>query len=176
MKKLTLILTPLLFSLGLNAKDISANSTVHQYAKPGAPIDMHYIPQKVDINETADVNITLTSGINRGTISVLITLDENLDSQIAFDNNISYEIMPDQKDFIINLKVKSAKEGLYYIRLLTKVDKGYGTKLRSFAAPVYVGKNIGIKKKSMNLQMKALGLGENISVSKALETIEVIKE
>jgi hypothetical protein len=56
------------------------------------------------------------------------------------------------------------------------VDKGYGVKLRSFAVPIYVGEEAEIRKKSINLQMKALGSGENISVSQALETIEVVKE
>jgi hypothetical protein len=176
MRRIILILAPLLFILELNAKDLSSNSTFHQYSKPGAPIDMHYTSEKVDINETCDVNITLTTAITKGTVSALISLDKNLSSLNEFDQNLTFEIMPNQQDFLINLQVKSEHQGLYYIRLLTKVDKGYGVKLRSFAVPVYIGKEAGIMKKSISSHMKALGSGENISVSKAVETIEVVKE
>ena len=176
MKKITLILIPLLSSFNLYAKDISSNSTFHQYAKPGAPIEMSYTSEKVDINEISDVNITLSTGITKGTLSASINLDKDLRSLNAFDKELSYEIKPNEQDFLINLKVKASSPGLYYIRLLTKVDKGYGIKLRAFAVPVYIGEKAKIIKKSLNSQMKALGSGENISVSKAVETIEVIKE
>lgn len=178
MKKLTLLLIPLLFVLGLNAKDISSNSTLHQYSKPGAPIDMSYKSQKVDINETSDVNITLTSAINKGNVFVVIRLDKNLSSLKEFDNNISFKILPNQQEFIINLQVKSEYQGLHYIRLLTKVNKGFGIKLRSFAVPVYIGEKAGVPNNNANVNshMKALGSGENISISKAIETIQIIKK
>ncbi len=174
MKKITLILIPLLFILSLTAKDISSNSTIHQYSKPGASIDMSYSSQRVDINEVSDVNITLTTALRKGTLSTIITLDKNLTSINKFNNNLSYAILANQQEFLINLQVNSKKEGLYYIRLLTKIDNGYGVKLRSFAVPIYIGKEVGITKKRIGSQMKALG-AENISVSKAVETIEIVK-
>ena len=174
MKAITLILTPLLFVLGLNATDISSNSTAQQYSKPGADIDMKYTSQKVDVNEISDVNITLTTAITKGLISVIITLDKQLETINEFDDNLTFEIIPNQQNFLIELQVKSKHQGLYYIRLLTKVDKGYGIKLRSFAVPIYVGQVEGIKKRSLDAQMKAIGSGENISISKAVETIEII--
>lgn len=176
MKTITLILSSILFTLGVNAKDISSNSTFHQYSKPGAAIDMKYTSQKVDINEASDVNITLTTTIRKGVVSAIITLDENLNSLNEFDNNLTFQIAKNQQDLLINLQVNSKKPGLYYIRLLTKVDKGYGVKFRSFAIPVYIGEQVAIHKTNMNSQMKALGSGENISISKAVETIEVVKE
>ncbi|CAA6807520.1 MAG: Unknown protein [uncultured Sulfurovum sp.] len=176
MKKLTLLLTPFIFILGLNAQEINQGSTFHQYSKPGAPIDMRYTTQKVDLNETSDVNISLSTTVTKGSVSVLITLDENLKSLKSFDNNLSFEIKPGVQDFLIDLQVKSEKQGLYYIRLLTKVHKEYGSKLRSFAVPVYIGQESAIKSKSISSSMKALGSGENISVSKAIETIQILKE
>ena len=137
---------------------------------------MSYTSQRVDINEASDVNITLTTAIRSGTVSVLINPDENLNILNTFDNNLSYKIIPNERDYAINLQVKSEQQGLYYIRLLTKVDQGYGIKLRSFAVPIYIGETAGIVKKSINASMKALGTGENISISKALETIEVVNE
>ena len=176
MKTIILILSPLLLALGLNANEISTNSTQRQYSKPGAPIDMRYTSEKVEVNETCDVNITLSTTITQGTVSAIITLDKNLISLTDFNKNLTYEIMPNQRDYVINLQVKSKQAGLYYIRLLTKVDKGYGVKLRSFAVPIYIGKEAGIKSKEIGSQMKALSSGENISVSSAVETIEVVKE
>jgi hypothetical protein len=175
MKKITLLFTPLLLILGLNAQEVHSGSTARQYSKPGAPIDMKYTSDKVEVNEVSDVNISLSTTARTGTLSVLISIDSNLSSAIELDNNLSYEIQTNKQTFPIHLKVKSKQEGLYYIRLLTKIDQGYGIKLRSFAVPIYVGKDAGIKSKEIGSQMKALSSGENISVSKALETIEVLK-
>jgi len=176
MKIITLIFIPLLLALSVNANEISTNSTQRQYSKPGAPIDMRYTSEKVEIGETADVNITLTTAIRQGTVSAIITLDKELTSLNTFDENLTYEIIPNKKDHTITLQVKSEQTGLYYIRILTKVDKGYGIKMRSFAVPVYVGKEAGIKSKDIGSHMKALNSGENISISKAVETIEIVKE
>ena len=176
MKTIILIVSSILLTLTMNAKELSSNSTMHHYAKPGAPIDMSYTSQKVDINETSDVNITLTTSVKQGSISTIINLDDNLISLKEIDNNSTFSVTPEQQIFLINLQVKAKREGLYYIKLLTKVDKGYGAKLRSFAVPIYVGKNAGIKKHHNNEQMKLMGAGENISVAKAVETIQVVNE
>lgn len=176
MKKLTLILTPFILLFSLHAEEFSSGSTFHQYSKPGASIDMEYNSTKVDVNETSDVNITLSTPLTRGDISVEITADESLQSISEFSKNLYYNVQPQEQEFIINLQFKAEKEGLYYVRLLTKVNNGYGPKLRSFAVPIYVGKESQFVTKSRSSQMKALSTGENISVSKAVETIKVLKE
>jgi len=176
MRTITLIISLLLLTLNIHAKELSSNSTMNHYAKPGAPIDMSYTSQKVDVNETSDVNITLTTSIKQGSISTSMSLDENLSLLKAVDTNNTFSVTPEEQTFIINLQVKAEQEGLYYIKLLTKVDKGYGVQLRSFAVPIYVGKNAGIKKHHNNEQMKLMGAGENISVAKAVETIQVVNE
>jgi len=196
MKKLTLILAPLLMVVGLQANskkidketltkmniqhqeesNIIKGKTSHAYSKPGAPIDMEFNSTKVDVNETADVNITLSTTVQTGTLSVVVNIDENMSIVNDFDNNRTFQINPNQKEFNLNLQVSCANEGLFYIRLLTKIDRGYGVKLRSFAVPVYVGETPTSLTKSISPQMKALSNGENISVSKAVETIKVIKE
>ncbi|CAA6808289.1 MAG: Unknown protein [uncultured Sulfurovum sp.] len=181
MKKITLkviilLLSPLLFTLGLNAQNSVSGSTFHQYSKPGAPVDMSFETEEVGVDEVSDVNISLSTSSMKGTLSVLITVDKDLESLKEFDKDISFEIKPTQQNFLIDLQVKAKKEGLYYIRLLTKIDKGYGPKLRSFAVPVYVGKSSNVLNENLNTRMKALGSGENISVSKAVETIKILKE
>ena len=192
MKKTILILVPLLV-VGLYAnskkidpeettvvktignKTIIEGTTVGKYSKPGAPIDMSYKTTKVDTNETADVNITLTTTVQSGTVLVSLNLDDNLTLVNDVDTNQSFEITPDNKSFNIDMKVRSEYDGLYYIRLLCKVEKGLHPKLRSFAVPVVVGDNPKPKTKAGISFLKAKS-GENISVSKAVETIEVIKE
>ena len=192
MKKTILILVPLLV-VGLYAnskkinpeesitvksigeKTIIEGTTVGKYSKPGAPIDMTYKTTKVDTNETADVNITLTTTAQNGTVSISMNFDDNLTLVNDVDSNQSFEIAPDAKSFNIDMKVRSEYDGLYYIRLLCKVDKGQHPKLRSFAIPVMVGENPKPKTKAGISFLKAKS-GENISVSKAVETIEVIKE
>jgi len=176
MKKITFIISSLLLTLSMYAKEVSSNSTLHHYAKPSAPVDMSYTSEKVDVNETSDVNITLSTTIKQGTISTSISLDKALTTLKPLDTNLTFNVTPEEQTFLINLQVKAKEEGLYYIRLLTKVDKGYGAKLRSFAVPIYVGKNIGVKKHHDDVQMKFLDSGENISVSKAIETIQVVNE
>jgi hypothetical protein len=197
MKKITLMLTPLLMVVALNANSKKVDqemientvqhkveeptknevgSTMREYSKPGAAIDMDFNTTRVNANEISDVNITLRAIAQKGTLDVLVTLDENL-SAIGenLENNLSFTLSPEQHEFKIDFQVKSAEDGLYYVKLLTKIDKGYGPKLRSFAVPVYIGEKPKSLTRSSEATMKALDNGERISVSKASETIEVIK-
>ncbi len=191
MKKTILILVPLL-AVGLYAnskkinpeettvvksignKTIIEGTTVGKYAKPGAPIDMTYKTTKVDTNQTADVNITLTTTVQSGKVVVNMNIDDNLTLVDSIDENQSFDISPDNKSFNINMKVRSEHDGLYYIRMLTKVETGQHPKLRSFAVPVMVGENP--KPITRGVTFLKAKSRENISVSKAVETIEVIKE
>ena len=192
MKKTILILVPLLV-VGLYAnskkmnpddttvvksidnKIIIEGTTAGKYSKPGAPIDMTYKTTKVDTNETADVNITLTTTAQSGKVLISMNIDNNLTLVNSVDTNQSFDIAPDSKSFNINMNVRSEHEGLYYIRILTKVKTGLHPKLRSFAVPVMIGENPRPKTRAGVTFLKAKS-GENISVSKAVETIEVIKE
>jgi len=197
MKHLTLILTPLLMvaSLQANSKKVSQEelnnsttlqveidniehgSTLRGYSKPGAPIDMEFNTTRVKVNEISDVNITLMTAVNSGVLDVQLNLDKNLTTLEPLDENLTFQISPAHKEFKLDFQVKSENEGLYYIRMLTKIDNGFGPKLRSFAVPVYIGeKPKTLTTKAVTSRMKALSNGENISVSKAVETIRVIEE
>ena len=182
MKKIALFLVTILTITALQAnskrvqepKKIVEGDSSKEYSKPGAPIDIKYSSSKVDVNQTSDINITLTTTAKMGKLDVLISLDDNLSLVGNVEDNLTFQISPDIQDFSIKLQVKSNYESIYYIKLLTKIDKGHGVKLRSFAIPVYVGE---IPKNLVHTssQMKALANGENISISKAVETIKVIK-
>jgi len=185
MKKLALLLAPLFMMVGLSANStesqveenskVRTGTTIGHYAKPGAPIDMTYVTSTVDKNETVDINITLTTTARMGSMDVAISFDDKLSQKNSVKPNLTFEIVSGQKEYTINLQAASLEDGLYYIRLLTKINKGTqeGVRLRSFAIPVIVGE--GAKPKTRNtdgLMLKARS-GENLSVSKAVETIRV---
>ena len=184
MKKTTLLLLPLLLLMGLHAKpaetpketpsNIKTGTTIGHYAKPGAPIDMTYTSTTVQTNEESDINITLTSNVNYGTMKVELKFDNKLVQVTDISKNLTFQITPKQKTYTIHLKAKSVEEGLFYIRLITQIDKGLGSQLRAFAVPVYIGENPKPRTKSSQVQ-KVMG-GENLSISKAIETIEVVEE
>jgi len=184
MKTTKLLLGPLLIVMGLQAKpaeetkvenaNIKTGTTIGHYQKPGAPIDITYKSTTVDANEISDINIILTTTVKTGTMSVIITFDDELKQEETVSKEITFELSPEQKSYPINLQVSAEKNGLYYIRLLTKIDKAQSSKLRAFAVPVYVGANPQPKSKGLHI-MKAAS-GENLSVSKAVETIEVIND
>ncbi len=148
-------------------------TTIGIYQKPGAPIDITYQSTKVKLNEPSDINISFTTSLKSGEMEVDVNIDKNLKAIGEVYNKITYSLNPNQKEYNLNFKVSSSKDGLYYIRLLTKVNGVNGVKTRAFAVPIYVG-NGKLQKRSHQLVMKALG-GENLSISKAEESVEVIK-
>ncbi len=164
-------------SVAKDLKDVDHKSemitTKGHYQKPGAPINMTHNIKRVAVAEVADINATLTTTLNSGEMEVTVTLDEGLESESSMAEISKFALSDTQKEFTLNFKVFAQKDGLYYIRLLTKVDDGTGTRMRAMAIPVYVGSG-KLKKKSNQVIMKAMG-GENISISKAEETIEVIE-
>ena len=171
MKFRYLLLAPLLFMVTLQA-ELLRGTTVGKYQKPGAPIDMTYTSSPIDINETADINITLSTTKRSGTLNVIIRLDDNMTQHSDVPAELNFEIKPDTKAYVINLKVSSSRQGLSYIRLLTKLKKGVGSKLRAFAVPVQIGKLNKLKRQALMMKPG----GEKVSISKAVETITEIKE
>ena len=180
MKTKTLLLSCLLMTgvATANATDanISKGSTMDfKYCyKPGAPIDMSYESSKVQAGEIANVNVKLMTTLSSGEMEVTVNLDEGLTSDGVIQTVQKLTILPDEKEYALNFRVLAQEDGLYYIRLLTKVESGDGARMRAFAVPIYVG-DAKLKTKSKQVIMKVLG-GENISVSKAQETIEIIKD
>lgn len=175
------LLTSLLFLVVVNAEtikpEIVSGDTLTQYAKPGAPITMKFDSVKVDVNETSDVNITLNTTVTTGTLSAIVTLDKALTNLNNAEQNLSFEIRPNEQEFALHFEVSAKEQGLYYIRLLTKINNRYGKKLRSFAIPVYIGeeRKKNVTKSISSSSLKAFDSGENLSVSKAVETVKVLK-
>jgi len=172
MKLKSVLLTPLLMIMGLNAQPMTGTTLGH-YSKPGAPIDMKYVTNSVEKNETSDINITLIPTVRNGTMVVQLTLDDELHQITSIGKELKFEITPNKRTYSFNMQVSAQKDGLYYIRLLTRIDKGIGSKMRAFAVPVTIGKGKKLNVKP-TVMMKSHS-GENISVSRAVETIRVVK-
>ena len=189
MKQLTLLTTLLITGLTIEmalAEDITTVSNIEtktkelktittkgKYRKPGAPIDMTHTKVRVATGEVADINVTFTTSLRVGSIEIEVNLDEGLESTELLSSVTAFELSTDKKDYAMNFSVSAKKDGLYYIRLLGKVGEGESIRMRSFAIPIYVGDG-QLKKKGKQIIMKAMG-GENLSISKAEETIEYVK-
>jgi len=155
---------------------IVTGTTIGHYQKPGAPVDMRYTTRKIRAGEISDVNISLMTPLKSGEMEVSISFDKELTPVDDIFDKVVFQIVPDQKEYKLHFRVTSSKDGLYYIRLLihTRDPNGDSANMRAFAIPVYVGSGQLIQKSRQKI-MKALS-GENLSVSKAKETIKVLSD
>jgi len=156
-----------------NTSKMETITTIGHYQKPGAPIDLTHNVARVAVGEYADINATLTTTLHSGEMEVSVTMDEGLESEEPISDVTKFVLSDDQNSYTLHFHVLAQKDGLYYIRLLAKVDDGTGAKMRAMAIPVYVGEG-RLKKKSNQVIMKAMS-GENISISKAQETVEIVE-
>ena len=178
MKKSRLLTALLIAGLSTNMamaedtakKTVKTITTKGKYRKPGAPIDMTHTEARVAVGEVADIDVTFSTSLHSGNIEIETNLDEGLESSEAISSVTSFQLSSDKKDYKMKFRVSAKKDGLYYIRLLGKAGDGESMRMRSFAIPVYVGTG-HLQKKGKQLIMKARG-GENLSISKAEETIE----
>jgi len=164
----------------IEKKDINGTiikgTTIGHYQKPGAPVDMTYTTRKIKVGEVSDVNVTFSTSLKSGEMDISISFDKELKPVGEDFNRVIFPIIPGQRDYKLHLKVTSSKNGLYYVRFLIKIkdSNGISSNMRAFAVPVYVG-NGRLNRKSSQQIMKAFS-GENLSVSKAEETIETLDE
>ena len=170
----TLVMSSLIMSvsaMALTAKvekpaNVVEGTSIGQYAKPGAPVDITYKITHVEAGDVSEVSITLSTRLTSGSMKVKMDIDKSLTKVSGSNNNLNFTMSEKEKSFPINLQVATSKDGLYYIRLLVKI-KGKG--MRAFAVPVYVGDG-KLKREKAPIQKSASG--ENISVSNAVETME----
>ena len=167
-----LILASLLYgstAMAMTAKveksKLVKGTSIGQYAKPGAPVDITYTTEHVDVGDTCMVHIVLLSRMTSGVMHVKVNVDKGLNEITTVSKELSIPLKAGEDTYPIDLKVSADDDGLYYIKLLTSI-KGKG--FRAFAVPVYVGSGISKIKKKPLQKMKN---GENISVSPAEETI-----
>lgn len=142
-------------------------STVGKYAKPGAPVDITYTSQNVSAGAVSEVNIVLSTAAKNGTMKVKLNSDKGLSFAKEYSQTLQYDLNEKQHEYPLQLLMSADSDGVYYIKLLVNIE-GEGT--RAFAVPVYIGE--GRVKKTKGKAVSKSALGENISVSKAVESTE----
>ena len=173
MKRIKLLLLSILFlgtlSMAMSAKvkepKLVEGTTVGKYQKPGAPVDMRYTSQHVEVGQKSEVHIVLMTLGSSGVMTVKLNVDKNLQQQDTVNKKQSFKLTEGQKEYPLDLVVSADNDGLYYVRVLVSI-KGKG--MRAFAVPVYVGEG---KLKTNKTPVQKTSTGENISVSPAVETI-----
>ena len=146
---------------------IKSGTSIGEYKKPGAPVDITYTTEHVEAGDVSEVKIVLTSTVESGTMDVLVNVDKNLNQLTNIANSVSFDMGVGQKEYPLDLSVSADQDGLYYVKLIVSIkDRG----VRTFAVPVYVGDEKSYKKSSKSIKKTANG--QNISVSPATETIE----
>ena len=153
------------FTAKVEKPAVVKGTSIGKYAKPGAPVDIRYESQHVNIGDTSDINIILISSSTIGTMKVTVKVDKGLDEVSSVEKHLSFDLREGENEYPISLQVSADEDGLYYIKLVVSI-KGKG--MRAFAVPVYIGDAVLKTKKA---EVEKTEKGENISVSKAQETI-----
>ena len=140
-------------------------TSVGEYAKPGAPVEISYTSEHVSMGDVSKVDISLTSSLKSGTMKVKVKVDKDLSEITNIDKHLSFDLSEEGNEYPLHLEVSADEDGLYYVRVMVSI-KGKG--MRSFAVPVYVGEGTLRKNKA---NMEKTKSGENITVFSAEETI-----
>jgi LEA14-like dessication related protein len=140
-------------------------TSIGEYKKPGAPVDISYISEHVESGDVSRVVIVLMTRVKTGMMKVKVKLGKGLEEISNVDKQLSYDLDTDTIEYPLNMEVSAEEDGLYYIKLHVSI-KGKG--MRAFAVPVYFGEG---KIKTQNTAVAKTQEGENIIVSPAQETI-----
>lgn len=158
------------FSAKVEEPALVKGTSIGKYAKPGAPVDIRYESQHVDVGDTSAVTISLASNVTRGSMKVKVKMDKGLNDLSHAEKHFSFDLTEGKKEYPLQLEVSADEEGLYYIRVLVSI-KGQG--MRAFAVPVYVGDAVDKTKKTAvgYRNIEKTDKGTTISVSAAQESI-----
>ena len=173
----TLLIATLLTSIGAMAmtnKVNDENKVVYEVLegdtskielKPGLAVDVKYKSEHVDVGMSADVNITISTKLNKGILKVnLRALKENTIN--VKQKDLEFTLTQGENSFPINLQLSSEDNGIHYINLTMSVE-GQGS--RVVTVPVNVGT---VSKKLDNKKIERTSTGTSISVSSAQEEIK----
>jgi len=145
--------------------EVLEGTTVGQVSKTGVAVDIAYKTQHVDVGESSDVNITISTTLSEGMLKVnLRGLEDDITG--VDTSNHEFTLSKNKNSFPINLQLSSSTEGIHYLNVSVTVE-GQGT--RVLAVPL----NVGTVSKSMKNQMNTTNSeGKVISISSAEEEIK----
>lgn len=170
---LLIVTSVMAFSAKIEEPASVKGTSIGTYAKPGAPVDIRYESQHVNLGDTSKIDIFLTSSATSGSMKVKIKVDKGLHEISNVEKHLSFDLAEGKKEYPLHLEVSADEDGLYYVRIQVAI-KGQG--MRAFAVPVYVGDAVLKSKKTIteHSTIEKTDKGETISVSAAQESI--IKE
>jgi len=141
-------------------------TSIGKYAKPGAPVNITYTTEYVDVGEISNVDITLTTGVSSGMMDVEVYLDKKLHahSEVAALHHIP--LKSKNGGYVLSpIQVSAEEDGIYYVRIMVHFkDKGF----RAFAVPIYVGNTEDKKRKKSQTKTKS---ANNITILPGKESI-----
>ena len=162
------IVSTMMVTLGCaSSSKVTEETSVGKYAKPGAPVDIRFTSQNVEVGESAEVKINLLTSVESGHMDVSLKLDSGLYSKKNMEDIIHFDLNTTGSPYPIILHLSANADNVYYIRLMVRIE---GKGARAFAVPVFIGE--GRVKKSGSSKFSKSASGEKLSVSKAVESRE----
>lgn len=141
------IMLTLLFSTRSSASDTF-------YAKPHAPIEMHYtIKNNIKINEAVVLNIKLNNTIDTSSLSASLRTDPALKS-LNLQPGYFFGVLAKYSESNINISLSADTPGLYRVYVSANIMQQNKIQSRHFVIPI----NIGNKnpKSQLKVQRKIL--------------------
>ncbi|WP_457746917.1 hypothetical protein [Sulfurimonas sp.] len=147
--------------------EVISGDSLGKYSKPGAPVEIEYTTQHVNVGDVCSVKATLLTAVRSGSMNITLKPDSRLNQLSAIPQKLSVDLSTVNGVYPLNFAVSADSDGLYYIKLLVQVE---GRGMRAFSIPVYVGDAKSFQKVSKSLQRDVSG--KAIIVSPAVETIK----
>lgn len=128
-------------------KETLTGTTKGQYQKPGAPVNLSYTSDKVNVGDVSNIQATLhLSALNLDAVQVVMNVDEGVTLLSSPGDNFSLPLQPNKLDYPLMFSASSYDTGLRYINLVVTTTRGAETQNRAFSIPVQAGTNDDVKR------------------------------
>jgi len=139
----------------------------HGHVKPGANVTFKTeLREALSPGDAGALEIVMTEGHRAGQMRVTASASDGLEMLTTIDEATFDLSTGDTHNWIVYFDTETA--GKYYINLHARVDTPIGPLMRSYAAPVIVGKP---EPKAESASLEQSADGEMVVVMEALETI-----
>lgn len=115
--------------------EVEKGSSVGNYAKPGASVEMRYESPKVDLLENAEVRIFLYPVKHYAEMKIHLTVDHALEKVAGTTGDFTVKTGKNTTEYPLTVTVRSSEPGIHFIRLIVYA----GGKSRAFTIPVHIG-------------------------------------
>lgn len=144
--------------------EVLRSEKVTHCMKPGLSVDLEYRSEHVNVGASANVSISIVTGLKEGTLAVNV---KSLEGLVFEERNLAFQLSAEQENrFPLNFQVFSSTDGEYFLTLELSVQ---GKGRRIFEVPVKFGT---ILQKPRATNIETTEEGTTISISKAVEEIK----